>query len=62
MAGDSTIIKLHPFDAALVVRASGKDKLKGTWVKYDTKGPYQIPLTAGKQPLFLPGNIKSAIL
>ncbi|WP_152560118.1 hypothetical protein [Hymenobacter sp. IS2118] len=50
-AGDSTTIRLHTFDAALVVRADGKDKLKGTWVKYDTKDPYRVPLTAtaGKQ-------------
>ena len=54
-AGDSTTIRLHAFDAALVVRADGKDKLKGTWVKYDAKTPYRVPLTAtaGAQPLFL---------
>ncbi len=53
-AGDSTTIRLHTFDAALVVRADGKDKLKGTWVKYDAKDPYRVPLTAaaGKQDLF----------
>ena len=53
-AGDSAIIKLHVFDAALVVRADGKDKLKGVWVKYDAKTPYRVPLvaTAGKHPLF----------
>jgi thiol-disulfide isomerase/thioredoxin len=53
-AGDSVTIRLHVFDAALVVRADGKDKLKGTWVKYDTKTPYRVPLvaTAGAQPLF----------
>ena len=53
-AGDSTTIRLHAFDAALVVRADGKDKLKGTWVKYDSKTPYRVPLTAtaGAQPLF----------
>ncbi|TDN38787.1 hypothetical protein A8B98_22330 [Hymenobacter sp. UV11] len=53
-AGDSATIKLHVFDAALVVRADGKDKLKGTWVKYDAKTPYRVPLvaTAGAQPLF----------
>jgi thiol-disulfide isomerase/thioredoxin len=45
-AGDSATIKLHVFDAALVVRADGKDKLKGTWVKYDTKTPYRVPLVA----------------
>lgn len=45
-AGDSTTIKMHAFDAALVVRADGQDKLKGTWVKYDSKTPYRVPLTA----------------
>jgi thiol-disulfide isomerase/thioredoxin len=45
-AGDSATIRLHVFDAALVVRADGKDKLKGTWVKYDSKTPYRVPLTA----------------
>ncbi|RZK90756.1 MAG: TlpA family protein disulfide reductase, partial [Hymenobacter sp.] len=45
-AGDSTTIKMHVFDAALVVRADGKDKLKGTWVKYDAKTPYRVPMTA----------------
>ena len=56
-AGDSTTIRLHSFDAALVVRADGKDKLKGVWVKYDAKTPYRVPLTAtaGSQPLFPPG-------
>ncbi|HEX8505763.1 MAG TPA: TlpA disulfide reductase family protein [Hymenobacter sp.] len=53
-AGDSTTIRLHAFDAALVVRADGEGKLKGTWVKYDTKDPYRVPLTAtaGVQELF----------
>jgi thiol-disulfide isomerase/thioredoxin len=53
-AGDSVTIRMHVFDAALVVRADGKDKLKGTWVKYDSKTPYRVPLvaTAGEQPLF----------
>ncbi len=53
-AGDSATIKLHVFDAALVVRADGKDKLKGTWVKYDAKTPYRVPLvaTASQEPLF----------
>jgi len=57
-AGDSATIKLHVFDAALVVRADGKDKLKGTWVKYDAKTPYRVPLvaTAGAQPLFQGGG------
>ncbi|OGX88192.1 peroxiredoxin family protein [Hymenobacter glacialis] len=45
-AGDSTTIRLHTFDAALVVRADGTDKLKGTWVKYDAKDPYRVPMTA----------------
>jgi thiol-disulfide isomerase/thioredoxin len=45
-AGDSTTIRMHVFDAALVVRADGKDKLKGTWVKYDSKTPYRVPLVA----------------
>jgi len=45
-AGDSVTIRLHVFDAALVVRADGKDKLKGAWVKYDTKTPYRVPLVA----------------
>ncbi len=53
-AGDSATIRLHVFDAALVVRADGAGKLKGNWVKYDAKGPYRVPLTAtaGAQPLF----------
>ena len=53
-AGDSTTIRLHAFDAALVVRADGANKLKGTWVKYDAKDPYRVPLTAtaGGQELF----------
>ncbi|MET4076288.1 TlpA disulfide reductase family protein [Hymenobacter sp. UYCo722] len=53
-AGDSTTIRLHAFDAALVVRADGADKLKGIWVKYDSKTPYRVPLTAtaGAQELF----------
>lgn len=52
-AGDSATIRMHVFDAALVVRADGKDKLKGTWVKYDSKTPYRVPLvaTAGTQPV-----------
>jgi thiol-disulfide isomerase/thioredoxin len=45
-AGDSVTIRMHVFDAALVVRADGKDKLKGTWVKYDSKTPYRVPLVA----------------
>ncbi|MGI4760413.1 MAG: TlpA family protein disulfide reductase [Janthinobacterium lividum] len=45
-AGDSVTIRLHVFDAALVVHADGKNKLKGTWVKYDAKTPYRVPLTA----------------
>ena len=52
-AGDSATIRLHVFDAALVVRADGKGKLQGAWVKYDKVG-YRVPLvaTAGAQPLF----------
>ena len=59
-AGDSTTIRMHAFDAALVVRADGPDKLKGTWVKYDSKTPYRVPMTAsaGAQELF--PAIKSA--
>ena len=53
-AGDSATIKLHVFDAALVVRADGAGKLKGAWVKYDAKGPYRVPLVAaaGSEQLF----------
>jgi thiol-disulfide isomerase/thioredoxin len=53
-AGDSTTIRLHAFDAALVVRAAGAGKLQGTWVKYDSKTPYRVPFTAsaGAQDLF----------
>jgi thiol-disulfide isomerase/thioredoxin len=47
-AGDSTTIRLGVFDAALVVRADGADKLKGTWVKYDGKEPYRVPFAATK--------------
>jgi thiol-disulfide isomerase/thioredoxin len=45
-AGDSVTIRMHVFDAAMVMRADGKDKLKGTWVKYDAKTPYRVPVTA----------------
>ncbi|GAA4004981.1 hypothetical protein GCM10022408_15980 [Hymenobacter fastidiosus] len=53
-AGDSTTIRLGVFDAALVVRADGADKLKGAWVKYDGKEPYRVAFAAtkGKQQLF----------
>jgi thiol-disulfide isomerase/thioredoxin len=77
-AGDSATIKLHVFDAALIVRADttknittsnrstpqtinvSKGKLRGVWVKYDSKTPYRVPFTAttgelertGEQPLF----------
>ncbi|WP_460618752.1 peroxiredoxin family protein [Hymenobacter ruber] len=53
-AGDSTTIRMHAFDAALVVRVDGAGKLKGTWVKYDSKTPYRVPVTAtaGAQELF----------
>ncbi|RTQ45392.1 TlpA family protein disulfide reductase [Hymenobacter gummosus] len=48
-AGDSTTIRLGVFDAALVVRADGADKLKGAWVKYDAKEPYRVAFSAQKQ-------------
>ncbi|WP_426490931.1 TlpA disulfide reductase family protein [Hymenobacter sp. 102] len=55
-AGDSTTIRLGVFDAALVVRPDGTDKLKGAWVKYDGKEPYRVPFAAMKgsaeTPLF----------
>ncbi|MDO7877750.1 TlpA disulfide reductase family protein [Hymenobacter sp. ASUV-10] len=53
-AGDSTTIRLGVFDAALVVRADGAGKMKGTWVKYDGKEPYRVPFTAtrGEEKLF----------
>ncbi|TGE29477.1 peroxiredoxin family protein [Hymenobacter metallicola] len=53
-AGDSTTIRLGVFDAALVVRADGADKLKGAWVKYDAKEPYRVTFraTKGAEPLF----------
>ncbi|WP_400191667.1 peroxiredoxin family protein [Hymenobacter sp. B81] len=59
-AGDSTTIRLGVFDAALVVRTDGADKLKGTWVKYDAKEPYRVPFTAtkGEQKLFLVSTAK----
>ena len=47
-AGDSATIKLHVFDAALVVRAAGKGKLQGAWVKYDAKTPYRVPLEVSR--------------
>ncbi|WP_151088089.1 peroxiredoxin family protein [Hymenobacter baengnokdamensis] len=61
-AGDSVTIRLHVFDAALVVRADGQDKLKGVWVKYDSKTPYRVPLvaTAGAQSLFNGADSKDA--
>ncbi|SHK85804.1 TlpA disulfide reductase family protein [Hymenobacter psychrotolerans] len=53
-AGDSTTIRLGVFDAALVVRADGADKLTGTWVKYDAPEPYRVAFAAqkGEQELF----------
>ncbi|MBT9393842.1 TlpA family protein disulfide reductase [Hymenobacter sp. NST-14] len=53
-AGDSTTIRLGVFDAALVVRADGEGKLKGSWVKYDAGKPYRVPFAAqkGDQALF----------
>ncbi|MCC3152150.1 TlpA disulfide reductase family protein [Hymenobacter sp. BT770] len=52
-AGDSTTIRLHVFDAALVMRPDGADKLAGTWVKYDAKTPYRVPVVAlhGQRPM-----------
>ncbi|WP_201980140.1 TlpA family protein disulfide reductase [Hymenobacter rubidus] len=55
-AGDSTTIRMHAFDAALVVRADGKDKLKGIWVKYDSKTPYRVPLTATQGTMLFPAR------
>ncbi|MBF9239364.1 TlpA family protein disulfide reductase [Hymenobacter sp. BT683] len=51
-AGDSATIRLHVFDAALVVRADGENKLTGTWVKYDAPASYRVPLVAlyGEKP------------
>ena len=46
VAGDSTTIRMHKFDATLVVRADGMDKLKGVWVKYGVKSLLRVPLTA----------------
>jgi len=52
-AGDSATIRLHVFDAALVLRPEGVDKLTGAWVKYDAKTPYRVPVVAlrGERPL-----------
>ncbi|WP_082017001.1 TlpA family protein disulfide reductase [Hymenobacter sp. DG25B] len=47
-AGDSMTIRLGVFDAALVVRQDGADKLKGAWVKYDGKEPYRVAFSAEK--------------
>ncbi|MBF9239937.1 hypothetical protein I2I05_21270 [Hymenobacter sp. BT683] len=54
VAGDSVTIRLHGANAALIVRANGTNKLKGTWVKYGKKTSYRVPLNAeaGEQPLF----------
>jgi thiol-disulfide isomerase/thioredoxin len=50
-AGDSVSIKLHVFDAALVVRHNpANSSLSGAWVKYDTKTPYRVPLTLERLP------------
>ncbi len=54
-AGDSVTVRLHVFDAALVLRADGKNKLKGVWVKYDAKEPYRVPLMAVAGPAPTPG-------
>jgi thiol-disulfide isomerase/thioredoxin len=58
-AGDSATIRMHVFDAALVVRADGKDKLKGTWVKYDSKTPYRVPLVATAGESLAPIPVKN---
>ncbi|MFD1875007.1 TlpA disulfide reductase family protein [Hymenobacter bucti] len=58
-AGDSVTIRLHVFDAALVVRADGKNKLKGTWVKYDAKTPYRVPLAAAVGQQLFPNSTYS---
>ncbi|MBX0290528.1 TlpA family protein disulfide reductase [Hymenobacter sp. HSC-4F20] len=60
--GDSTTIRLGVFDAALVVRTDGADKLKGAWVKYDAKDPYRVAFTATKAtdaPALFTGDTKS---
>ena len=51
-AGDSATIRLHVFDAALVLRPDSADKVVGTWVKYDAKTPYRVPVVAmrGERP------------
>ena len=49
-AGDSVTVRLHVFEAALVLRAAGPGKLGGVWVKYDSKTPYRVPLTATAGP------------
>ncbi|RZK39034.1 MAG: TlpA family protein disulfide reductase [Hymenobacter sp.] len=54
--GDSATIKLHVFDAALVVRAAGQGKLKGAWVKYDAKTPYRVPLVAATPGYMYPSR------
>jgi hypothetical protein len=53
-AGDSVTVRMPTTDAALVLWANGTETLKGTWVKYDTKKPFRMPLvaTAGRQRLF----------
>ena len=48
-AGDSVTIRLHAFDAALVMRPDGVDKLTGNWVKYDAATPYRVPVVALRQ-------------
>ena len=53
-AGDSATVRLHAFDAALVVRPEGVGKLAGTWVKYDAPAPYRVPVVALRGPLHLP--------
>jgi thiol-disulfide isomerase/thioredoxin len=48
-AGDSMTVRLHVFDAALVLRQNpANTDLMGTWVKYDAKTPYRVPLTVAQ--------------
>ncbi len=59
-AGDSVTIRLHVFEAALVLRAVGTGKLAGVWVKYDSKTPYRVPLTATAGVAPEPGRASAA--
>jgi thiol-disulfide isomerase/thioredoxin len=50
-AGDSVTIRLHVFDAALVVHTNpARSNMAGVWVKYDAKTPYRVPLTIERLP------------